>query len=244
MALLFKLSSIPPRLVMVMMSCVTAGCAVSVNPWGQVNFGFDDAMISGKEESSFVLPEGGTVTLRKLKNNYSLKINSYFRVVSIGSGIKARILSTSKVGDYSLVWIEKQMGECVNRCLYSTMLVAIKGFEVKVWEINGEDDVPYITVTSNAAAIDVPGVASAGKLKRYVFSEGQMYNQGLIDDSQPQYVSAMYSPSAKTRILTANSNRVQENPTNPTSKTYVVNRSLVFSTDQKVKPVVIYLDKQ
>lgn len=244
MALLLKPSSIALRLAMVMMSCFTAGCAVSVNPWGQVNFGFDDAMISGKKESSFVLPEGGTVTLRKLKNNYSLKIDSYFRVVSIGPGIKARILSTSKVGDYSLVWVEKQMGECVNRCLYSTVLVAIKGFEVKVWEINGEDDVPYITVTSNAAAIDVPGVASTGKLKRYVFSEGQLYNQGLIDDSQPPYVSAVYSRGAKSGVGTDNSSVVQQNRTINSPKTYVVNKSLVFSTDQKVKPVVIYLDKQ
>lgn len=235
-----------PRLwILCIVTCsLNAGCAINVTPWGHVNFGFDNAQLYGKTESSFMLPDGGSVTLRKLNNDYSLKIDRYFRVVSIGPGIKAKILSTSKVGDYSLVWVEKQMGNCVNRCLYSTVLIAIKGFEVKVWEINGEDDVPYITVTPTAAAIDVPGVTSSAKSKRYVFSEGQLYNQGFIDDSQPSYVSAVFSQGAKSRVATDNPSSAQQGRTSNLSKSYVVNKSLVFSTDQKIKPVVIYLDKQ
>ncbi len=229
-------------ILMLVATTINSGCAINVNPWGQINFGFDQALISGKEQSSFTLPDGGSVTLRKLKNNYSIKIDRYFRVIEIGPGQKARILSTTKVGDYTLVWVEKQLNDCSQRCLYSTVLIAVNGFEVKVWEINGEDDVPYITVTPAAAAIDVPGVASAGKLKRYVFSNGHLYNQGFVEDSPPQYTRAEITP---TTTKNASSTKPgQYGPVSNSQKSYAINKSLVFSTEEKIKPVMIYLDKR
>lgn len=223
------------------------GCAINVNQWGQINVGFDQAQLTGTEIASFTLPEGGSATLRKLKDRYSLKIDRYFRVIEIGPGVKARMLSTSKVGAYSLIWIEKQLKDCRYGCAYSTVLIAIKGFEVKVWEINGNSDVPNITITPNAAAIDVPDVLSTGQLQRYVFSDGNLYNQGAIKDAPPAYVKAdsqfVRDENSKGKSTIDTSGSSQKSGKVADSKFYLPSKSLVFSKDQNIKPVVIYLDR-
>lgn len=106
------------------------GCAVQQGPNGSIVVGVDQAELLGRKIDSFTLPGGSTGSLRVVDNEYSLKLDQYFRVISIGRANTARVVKVEQVGDRATVLVVKSD----NSCDYRYNLFSIKGSDVLSWE--------------------------------------------------------------------------------------------------------------
>jgi hypothetical protein len=78
---------------------ILGGCAVHRDDRGKYIFSADNAQLFGEKVDERSLPDGNTITLRKLDNQWSLKFGRTFRVATLGKLAGAKIMHVDKIGE-------------------------------------------------------------------------------------------------------------------------------------------------
>ena len=151
----------------VLACAAAAGCATRDGTGSALNFSVNKAALLGTQIDEFVLPDGGTGTIRKLGSSYSLKLSPYSRVVDIPNATSLTFRSSQVIDGYTLV----VLGKSEIGCALKTQLLAIRGAEVKVWDFGDCKTWPVTTHYGNALAFDL---AEGNQLVRYQFSGGRL----------------------------------------------------------------------
>jgi len=144
-----------------------SGCAVQGQLGKDMRFGIDNAALFGRTIDEFVLPDGSGASVREFEKRYSVKLNSWQRVVGIDNATSVRFRSSQQVDGYTLIVLDKTE----RNCPYKTHLLAVKGAEVRSWDFGNCRTQPLVAVTGDTAQFDV---ADGSRTTRYEFSEGRL----------------------------------------------------------------------
>jgi len=150
------------------------GCATRSNSGSVAQYGLDQAAIFGNLVDEFVLPDGSEASIRQFQGRYSVKLQKYFRVVDIDKATGLRFRSAQMVDGYTLIVLEKSQRNCPSM----THLLAIRGTEVRAWDLGNCRSWPETTILQDAAIFDVP---EGRGTTRYRFTDGRL----LYGDAPP-----------------------------------------------------------
>lgn len=156
------------KLICALLTCAAAaGCATRDDTGSVFNFTVDKAAFLGTQIDEFILPDGGTGTIRKLGSSYSVKLSPYARVVEIPNATSLTFRSSQVIDGYTLI----VLGKSETGCALKTQLLAIRSAEVKVWDFGDCKTWPVTTHYGNALAFDL---TEGSQLVRYQFSAGRL----------------------------------------------------------------------
>ena len=149
------------------------GCAVQVGPNGNRVVGVDEAELLGRKISTFTLPGGGTGALRVVGNQYSLKLDQYFRVIPMGQAKTARVVRVEQVGDRATILVEV----ADNSCDYKYHLFSIKGGDVLSWNFYGDCKTPATSAkVDNEQQFEFRG---AYQVTRYTHRDTRLFRSDI-----------------------------------------------------------------
>lgn len=143
-------------------------CAVRSNGGSGTQYGIDEAALLGRQITEFVFPDGGEGSLRVLNGRYSVKFNRYSRVIDIDidKAVSVKFKSTALVDGFSLVILEESEANCAKMI----HVLAVRGWEVRVWDLGNCRSEPQTSISSNEAYFDV---RDGSMITRYIFKHGQ-----------------------------------------------------------------------
>ena len=119
-------------LVLALSALALSGCAVQQNgPRGKMSIGLDNAALLGTDHAKFKLGDDSEGTLRSLNGVYSLKLERFFRVISLGKRKDVQLERAVQIGDRTVL-VLNQLDE--RNCI-KTAVLAIRGSEVLNWEV-------------------------------------------------------------------------------------------------------------
>lgn len=223
-----------------------SGCATNGNPDSNAQYSLDQAAIFGVVVDAFVLPDGSEGSIRRLNNNYSVKLQKNSRVIDIQHATRLKFRSAQSVGGYTLIVLEKVEGTCQIK----THLLAIRGAEVRSWDFGNCRTGPETTMSGDAATFYVE--ESAGTTQ-YQFTGGRLL-YGPAPKRLPQVparqVPTEHQPPASSTKSgeTPATSRPKSNdaPAAASRKTapesYLPPAALIFKPKEQT-PRTIYLDK-
>jgi hypothetical protein len=189
-----------------------AACAVRTNGAAGAQYSIDEAALLGRQITEFTLPDGSEASLRLHNGHYSVKFNRYSRVVDIDKAVSVKFKSTALVDGYSLVILEKSEANCAKM----TELLAVRGSEVRVWDLGNCQSDPQLSISSSDATFDI---RDGSMVTRYVFQDGQL-RYGNLPYQAPQY------EQQKTPAVASHPAAVQATKTStPPEKTEAAPRS-------------------
>lgn len=163
-------------------------CAVHGNGGKGTQYGIDEAALFGEQLTEFVLPDGTVASLRSLHGRYSVKFSRFSRVVEIDKAVSVKFKSTAQVDGFSLVILEKSEPNCPKM----TELLAVRGQEVRVWDLGNCKTDPQLAISPSDAKFDV---RDGNVVTRYVYQDGQLsygnlaYQAPLYEPPRPSTVS-------------------------------------------------------
>lgn len=234
-------------LVLILITVGLAACAARGTSGAGPQYSIDDAAIFGRVVTQFILPDGSEASLRQLNGRYSVKFHRYSRVIDIDKAVTVKFKSTSLVDGFSLVILEKAESNCAKQ----TQLLAVRGSEVRAWELGNCRADPAINISNDVALFDVPN----GKMMtRYQFKGGQLA-YGEVPYLPPTYESSDAPTSGKAAAVPATGSVTPSNQkaatANRRTETKVVTQAAhpiisstmpVFKTKEQATRT-IYLDK-
>ena len=119
-------------LVLALSALALSGCAVQqTGPRGKMSIGLDNAALLGTDHAKFKLGDDSEGTLRSLNGVYSLKLERFFRVISLGKRKDVQLERAVQIGDRTVL-VLNQLDE--RNCI-KTAVLAIRGSEVLNWEV-------------------------------------------------------------------------------------------------------------
>jgi len=137
------------------------GCAVTHDNRGAVRLGIDTAEVFGTTIERFTLADGGEGTLRRgVKNDYSIKLQRYQRVLPLQPAVSARVAHVTAIGNRTSILIELQE----RNCKYRYSLFSIEGSDVSNWVFGNCSDRPRVAMEDGEQVIDFP---NGKRLSRY-----------------------------------------------------------------------------
>lgn len=160
-------------LALALMAGGLAGCAARNMPNGKTVYGLDEAGLLGKNVSVFRMPDGGEASVRVYNGHYSVKFAQYSRVFDIGYPNSVSFKSTVQIGDFAVLLLQKSEKNCPNM----TMLLAIRGPEVRVWDVGSCATEPKVTVQKDALVLDI--VNGYANVTRNTFTNGGMHYSNI-----------------------------------------------------------------
>jgi hypothetical protein len=240
------------RLTIAISLLAITGCAVNNNPGKAPQFSIDQAGIFGKDVEEFILPDKTEARIRLYNDQYSVKFAKHSRVFGIEKATSLRFKSSQDVGDYALIVLEKSEPNCA----YKTLLLAIKGAEIRAWDLGNCRAKPETVIYSDTATFDV---AEGGTTTRYEFSEGRLLYGNFVPPAAPSY-SHKPSPQApaasnasrpaisQTSVSSQTPSRPKSSDSEPasgkksTQTTLVLGPKPIFRQREQA-PLIINLDK-
>lgn len=219
---------------------VLAACAVQNTPGSRnTQISFDQAAVFGTLIEEFMLPDGTEASIRRMNDQYSVKMQRQFKVIELGNPTNVRFKSAQTVDGYTLIVLEKVERNCPAK----TQLLALRGSEVRSWEIGNCRTWPETKIYANAATFDIDEVR--GKT-RYQFSDGRLtYGEPPPQPAAPAHANQQEKANGKTA-----NNSTQKQATAPSSgsRTGTNNTPSLPSAAPIFKPKeqaprTIYLDK-
>ena len=166
-----KLKCIPAILAVSALALLPA-CAVQSGPGGKVHVGIDNAELLGQQLGKFTLADGSEGTLRVHNGRYSIKLEKYFKVISIANALSARVVRTESVGGRTLVVIEKSERNCKQK----TQLYSIQGSEVLAWDFGDCTSSPVIDIGADQATFDF---VQSRRTARLTYREGRLFRSEI-----------------------------------------------------------------
>ena len=119
-------------LVLALSALALSRCAVQqTGPRGKMSIGLDNAALLGTDHAKFKLGDDSEGTLRSLNGVYSLKLERFFRVISLGKRKDVQLERAVQIGDRTVL-VLNQLDE--RNCI-KTAVLAIRGSEVLNWEV-------------------------------------------------------------------------------------------------------------
>ena len=119
-------------LVLALSALALSGCAVQqTGPRGKMSIGLDNAALLGTDHAKFKLGDDSEGTLRSFNGVYSLKLERFFRVISLGKRKDVQLERAVQLGDRTVL-VLNQLDE--RNCI-KTAVLAIRGSEVLNWEV-------------------------------------------------------------------------------------------------------------
>ena len=169
------------------LALATSGCAVR-HEKNRTIIGLDSAAVLGTERASFTLADGSAGALRHLGDNYSLKLDKYFKVIPLGPARLMELAGVQTVGDRSVLVINRlEKNGCIK-----TSVLAIRGSEVLSWLITPDDckSLPEISSADNRLLLSYSG-------SRFVYDNGRLIEQKAVAHAQPNSPAPAAKPANK-----------------------------------------------
>jgi hypothetical protein len=234
------------------------GCAVQMKPNGPITIDPDYPEIFGREIGNFSLPNDQVGKLREWNGDYSIKLPKYFKVISLLNAKTARIVRSDKVGDRTVVVIEKSE----RQCNYITQIMSILDSSVLTWDFGDCSIQPIITTNDDSLTFDYPKGRNTVRFtyrdSRLVRSEFAGTHPTIKSDTLAPLGASIivprpdrYIPSPPilvmpgiSTIATTSVVPVDRKPVSPSSNTRpsTPQRPLEFPVEEQ-KPIRIVLDK-
>lgn len=158
--------------ILALLSAAVAGCAVQGTPGRGMRLAIDNAALFGRTVEEFVLPDGSAASLREFERRFSLKLGAYARVVEIDKATTVRFRSAQEVDGFTLIVLDKSEPGCRHKL----HLLAVKGPEVRAWEVGNCKSTPSASVGGGVANFDV---STGTRTTRYQFSGGRLLYSDL-----------------------------------------------------------------
>ena len=130
-------------LVLALSALALSGCAVQqTGPRGKMSIGLDNAALLGTDHAKFKLGDDSEGTLRSLNGVYSLKLERFFRVISLGKRKDVQLERAVQIGDRTVL-VLNQLDE--RNCI-KTAVLAIRGDRAPDLRRRGQrvDDLPHL----------------------------------------------------------------------------------------------------
>lgn len=235
-------------------ACLLLGACAVHNPPGAktAQFSVDKAAVFGTLVDEFLLPDGSEVSIRRMNDQYSMKIQRHFRVIELGDAKSLRFKSAQLVDGYALVVLEKVERNCQAR----NVLIAIRGAEAHQWEIGNCRTWADVAVDGKDAIFDFE---EGHQTKRYHFAGGKLTSQliptplsNLQDTRVQDKPITNQSPTSRTTpaIPIGNPSPETRTPTTPASNPRPAPASYTPTSapapvfkPKEISPRTIYLDK-
>lgn len=154
-------------LILLVAAVGLTGCAARTYSNGKTVYSIDQAALLGKKVSEFRLPDGSEASVRLHQGHYSVKFEKFSNVFDIGDASRVEFKSSMQVDDFSVVLLEKTEKACPNMI----MLLAVRGPEVRVWDVGSCQTNPKITVSPSMVTLDV---INGNTVTRNQFSGGAL----------------------------------------------------------------------
>lgn len=175
-------------------------CAITNGPGGRKEIGLDDAEMFGIVVKTFTLADGSKATLRKYRDNYSIKLQKYFQVIYVNGVFDVTYLSSNHIEGSTLLVLETNTGYCAKQI----KIFSIKDRNVNAWDLGDCNLTPKITYSSKIITFDyqIQGL-TGGITKRWTFRNDNLYfgefdtrllstegsiNTSPLNDNVPRYI--------------------------------------------------------
>lgn len=247
-----KQPSIARPLLNIVACLLLGGCAVHNPPGAKTTqFSVDKAAVFGTLVEEFLLPDGSEASIRRMNDQYSMKLQRQFRVIELGNANSFRFKSAQMVDGYTLVVLQKVERNCPAK----NVLLAIRGAEIRQWEIGncrswadtaldgkdaifdfeeGRDTRRYHFAGGKLNSYVIP--ASLAPLKDTQLQDKPITNPSATIRTTPPIPGSSSNPETRTATAIPVSNpRPSPAPNIPTS-------TLNFKP-REIQPRIIYLDK-
>lgn len=158
---------------------LATGCAVQQTRAGKLHMSLDEAELLGTRLHVFRLADSSEGVLRRLGQDYSVKLQRYLRVIPIERATAVAFIHTRPVGNRDLLVLAKSERNCAHK----TQIMAIRGAEVSGWDFGDCKTVPVVTYAGESVYFDF---ASRGRSIRYTYRDGKlMRGEPLPVDGRP-----------------------------------------------------------
>lgn len=174
-----------------LLAATATGCAVQGTPGRDMRLAIDNAALFGRTVEEFVLPDGSAASLRELDRRFSLRLGAYSRVVEIDKATAVRFRSTQEVDGFTLIVLDKSE----SNCRHKMHLLAVRGAEVRAWDLGDCKAPPVASISGDLANFDV---STGTRTTRYQFSGGRLLYGDLAPRMAPVSASATVGSGGRT----------------------------------------------
>lgn len=215
---------------MLVMALVAAGCTGAMRSLDRAaSYAMDPVTLLGSELARFTLSDGTEGSLRRMEDDYSIRLDGYHRVMPLGKLGPVRQIETRMMqGRLVMTFLYVDKRGCVN-----TRIISIEQPDVMDWSLASPGCVQQPKITE----FDGKHLLFTYGEKRYALIDGWTL-QKLIDKDVSQKREAQRRAAAsRSRV---DQGRKSKQPTSDSQS--APDQPLTFDSAPAEKPVVIRLD--
>ncbi len=153
-----------------------SGCAVKQDANKRTVISLDHAAVLGTERARFQLQDGSEGSLRSMSDDYSLKLEKFFKVIPLGKAQQMQLQPVYQINGRTVLVINMQnISGCVK-----TAVLSIQDSQVFHWLITPSDckSVPALAANEQRLQLSYSG-------SRYVYENGQLIEEKPVEVAVP-----------------------------------------------------------
>ena len=169
----------------------TTGCAVSQDAKNGTRFALDTAAILGTELARFTLTDNSEGTFRKLGDVYSLKLEKFQKVISLGKARQGRLDRGFQIDGRTVLVIHLQTNDgCIK-----TQLLSIRDSQALQWQVTPSDckSIPTVALINNQLVLSYSG-------SRFVYAGGQLAEEKITEQATTRMPSRPAPAAQEPRV--------------------------------------------
>ena len=153
-----------------------SGCAVKQDANKRTVFSLDQAAVLGTERARFKLQDGSEGSLRSMGDDYSLKLEKFYKVIPLGKARQMQLQPVYQINGRTVLVINLQN---TSGCVKTTVL-SIQGSQVLNWLITPNDckSVPALAANDQQLQLSYSG-------SRYLYENGRLVEEKPVEVAAP-----------------------------------------------------------